>query len=1389
MSGQIRQQIGLAKGRLQGYLDAQTESILPLVEPTSSLEDNLQEMKQKRRNLMQEREKLQRTVHRLEKLNREWNDLILGLEDQEEEQERYDNVANGQQGFLEQVELAEERTAVISAWLGEIEMEIHSLLLQSAMEDRPTTHQSPANANGRMSDVQVGLPNTVSDNCFVRLPQLQISPFDGNILKFPEFYEAFENSIHKSNLAPVLKFTHLRTLLKGRALEAIEGISITNDNYELALRILQEKFGDKEVLKEKLYGQLRNITPVKSGKLIELRSFVDNLEKILRQLDTLNEQVEHPSIVSLIRNKLPNHLLIKLEENNSQDNVPWTVKRLQEDIAKVVKIQERAFQMSNLSLEGDQYGGIQSKFTQPRVGSSDSKKLTSTFVVAQQGSKNFQGFRKPHCPLCEGTHYGDECHTYKSLDSRKSRLRELKRCFLCLRQNCFARQCKQPKRTCFHCGQEGQHTRLLCPKKFGSIREVYAKGERASAWKPAQGLQQGSSIKSNAPKFGDAWGVYTNKSNCIVGSVRHMVAQAEAINPENGNRRQACIFLDGGSDRTFVTNKFARSMGLSERATERLSVMTFGHSQALEIDSKLVNLQLSLIDGSKLDVVANEVPLLTGTLQQQPLGDEDREKLREMSDNIMLADESPMSKPQTVAPDILIGIEYYHKIVRGGPIKELPSGLYLVPTQLGFIVSGKIKVRVQACIEQAQSEVEIRTGTEVNNQKESLPKPPDYPDISEFWSLESIGIRDDPTNKDDEIAMQQFEKTVFFSRGRYVVSWPWKVERAELQNNYPLAEGRFRHLKGRLERDKDLLEKYNKVIVDQIEQNIIEPADKPLSKSIHYIPHHPVLTPDKSTTKIRVVYDASAKPSEAMKSLNECLYKGPTLMPDLVGLLLRFRCRKIALCSDIEKAFLQLLLHPLDRDTTRFLWFQDFYEPRLNNLKIFRFARVPFGVISSPFLLNATLQHHLKLLKEASKGDDERVLLSNLAQNLYVDNLITGASSPLEAKNVYRGARRAFELASMNLREWYSNSVELMEIIPENLKISTNPVKVLGITWDYKQDNISISTFKPGKPGITKRHILAQISGVFDPMGLFSPAILQGKLFLKELWLLGVDWDDSIGEDNLKKWFPIHDSLSKANEVEISRFLGLEPISSTGATNELVAFVDASSSAYACCIYLKTRIIDHDPVVNLVFSKTKLAGKNLTIPRLELLAILIGCRALMYVKHELHVEIKSMVLFSDSKCALAWVETGKALNTFVRNRVTEINSYIDIQLRYVTGSSNPADIASRGAMISELIDNVSWWKGPEWLLRNSPELESFESPAPDVEEMEQIEKELKKGTISSIVIDMNERSFIEIDRFSSLTRLLNTTVYVLRFIKGHILGNRPKENNHILGFSKLETWL
>ena len=91
----------------------------------------------------------------------------------------------------------------------------------------------------------------------------------------------------------------------------------------------------------------------------------------------------------------------------------------------------------------------------------------------------------------------------------------------------------------------------------------------------------------------------------------------------------------------------------------------------------------------------------------------------------------------------------------------------------------------------------------------------------------------------------------------------------------------------------------------------------------HYLPHQPVITPNKATTKLRVVYDASSKTQKTAKSLNDCLHRGPLLLPDLCGLLLRCRRSPVVLLADIEKAFLQVGLHPADRDATRFLWYKD----------------------------------------------------------------------------------------------------------------------------------------------------------------------------------------------------------------------------------------------------------------------------------------------------------------------------------------------------------------------------------------------------------------------------------------------------------------------------------
>ena len=158
------------------------------------------------------------------------------------------------------------------------------------------------------------------------------------------------------------------------------------------------------------------------------------------------------------------------------------------------------------------------------------------------------------------------------------------------------------------------------------------------------------------------------------------------------------------------------------------------------------------------------------------------------------------------------------------------------------------------------------------------------------------------------------------------------------------------------------MQRYYDVTQDQLDKGIIERVERATCDVIrHYIPHHVIIAPQKATTKLRVVYDASAKVRKANKSLNECLYRGPVLLYDLVDMILRFRIPKVGIVSYIEKAFLQIELQPSDRDVRRFIWFKNYQGPKIDESHIqeLRFCRVLFGIILSLFLLSATIESHL----------------------------------------------------------------------------------------------------------------------------------------------------------------------------------------------------------------------------------------------------------------------------------------------------------------------------------------------------------------------------------------------------------------------------------------------
>ena len=179
---------------------------------------------------------------------------------------------------------------------------------------------------------------------------------------------------------------------------------------------------------------------------------------------------------------------------------------------------------------------------------------------------------------------------------------------------------------------------------------------------------------------------------------------------------------------------------------------------------------------------------------------------------------------------------------------------------------------------------------------------------------------------------------------------------------------------------------------------------------------------DGKTTKLRVVFYASSKcPGEI--SLNDALYSGRNLLPLLFDILIRFRVHKVALTANIEKAFLNVSIKPEQRKLLRFLWI-DSIELDDPCIVIYRFCRLVFGLISSPFVLGATMRHHMSKYVEV---DLEFVL--EVLRSLYVDDYASGADSVDSAFGLFEQLNKVFKEGGFNMRKWCSNDMKLIERI------------------------------------------------------------------------------------------------------------------------------------------------------------------------------------------------------------------------------------------------------------------------------------------------------------------------------------------------------------------------
>ena len=269
-----------------------------------------------------------------------------------------------------------------------------------------------------------------------------------------------------------------------------------------------------------------------------------------------------------------------------------------------------------------------------------------------------------------------------------------------------------------------------------------------------------------------------------------------------------------------------------------------------------------------------------------------------------------LNKESQIRPEILIGSDQYWTLLTGEVMKS-EGGLVALNSRLGWILSGPVAVKKAVCNQAALITHVLRVDGFVGNK--NLKRR-----LRSFWDIESLGIVEDENS-----VQRQFKDHVKFEDGRYVVSLPWKDSCLSLPDNFALSHRRLNSLFRRLKKDPNILTKYDAVIREQIECGSVVPVnqDDSTTNRVHYIPHHAVLRHDKATTKLRVVYDASANTDGL--SLNDCLFVGPSLNKKIFDILLKLRMYPIAIVGDIEKAFLMVKVTESDQDVLRFLLYKD----------------------------------------------------------------------------------------------------------------------------------------------------------------------------------------------------------------------------------------------------------------------------------------------------------------------------------------------------------------------------------------------------------------------------------------------------------------------------------
>ncbi|CAK1584951.1 unnamed protein product [Parnassius mnemosyne] len=672
-----------------------------------------------------------------------------------------------------------------------------------------------------------------------------------------------------------------------------------------------------------------------------------------------------------------------------------------------------------------------------------------------------------NCQYCQGSHKIAHCKQFarQDYDSRQSFVQNNNLCFNCLGNNHSVYFCRQTSK-CHVCKRK--HHSLLHPNRKPS--EVTIGNAESGVVNTVTETVQPNELTSITSCFSN-----------IQSHVLLATAFVKVLSKNEVGITFRCL-LDQGSQASFITENAVQTLGLKKIPTKVVISGVGGQEGLVSKHIVVANLQSIHDPHFLIKVKLHVLDKLTAFMPSKKFAVQLWSELSELR----LADPT-FYIPNKV--DLLLGAEVYGQILEDGLIKGPPGSPVAQNTKFGWILSGQIYSSSHTGLECDSSNRIVSMHSYVDENEV----------LRRFWEIES----DDFSYKKSKILTPEQQKCEeIFSHttsrddsGRYVVNLPFRDEdpRCKYGNSRKIATRRLQLLEKKLEKNTELKIQYSAVLQEYLDLGHMELVPEKEKEDVHvvYLPHHAVVKEDRTTSKIRIVFDASCKGGNGV-SLNNDLLVGPVLQPDLRHIVLRWRQHPIILVADLVKMYRQIKVTKEHCNFQRIVW-----RDQSGNMQYYRLLRVTFGTNSAPYLAVKVLQQ-----LSVDEGKNFKSIGDRVTQDFYMDDLMTGCQSVEEGIVVYKEMKDLMRRGGFQLQKWGSNSQELLEKIGED-KGNKNKEKrvdigvekgvkevrkVLGLNWNSELDNFEYLVKLPAvSTPLTKRKVVADIARLFDPLGWISP--------------------------------------------------------------------------------------------------------------------------------------------------------------------------------------------------------------------------------------------------------------------------------------------------------------